>query len=684
MLESNMAKRALKKLPASRSNPKSTRPPALSRRDIVKPTPALAGRKLDAVPDRIDIRDWFYQPSLAPLPEVVVNTDGVPAVLNQGREGACTGFALAAVVNFLLYQRHNKTAVSARMLYEMARRYDEWPGEDYEGSSARGAMKGWVRHGVCAQSLWTDDMRGPRHLTDDIAKNAKNQIGGAFYRVSHREVRDMHAALSEVGILYCTLMVHAGWDDPGRSGPRVSYILDKSIRDIELPIIRRVGRAADGHAIALVGYTANGFVIQNSWGETWGNRGFALLPYEDFMLHATDVWVAQLGVPIISDLWETRQLADSTSGLYRASPVIPLADIRPYVVDVSNNGELSNSGDFFTASSDIERMFSKTIPERTASWPKKRVALYLHGGLNAEQQVARRIVAFRDVMLNNEIYPIHIMWESGVSDTLRQLIEDLFKGITDRAGDVADWLRKTRDGLVEAKDRTFELTVAGPGSVFWHKMKENARLSSKHPNNLGAMQIMARCVKSALKSVPQAELKNWELHVVGHSAGSIYCAHAMPHVLNTGVPLKTIQFMAPAMTVDLFKQSMVPLIDKNACPCPHLYVLSDAGERDDDVGPYGKSLLYLVSNAFEGRREVPLLGMQKFIEKVDDSNLEPEVSALLKGNVTVAGQPKSNGIYSESDTHGGFDNDKATMNSVLRFILGADPKQPFEVRDLQF
>lgn len=35
------------------------------------------------------------------------------------------------------------------MLYELARRYDEWPGEGYEGSSARGAMKGWVRHGVC-------------------------------------------------------------------------------------------------------------------------------------------------------------------------------------------------------------------------------------------------------------------------------------------------------------------------------------------------------------------------------------------------------------------------------------------------------------------------------------------------------------------------------------------------------
>ena len=33
-------------------------------------------------------------------------------------------------------------------------------------------------------------------------------------------------------------------------------------------------------------------MIQNSWGATWGAGGFALLPYEDYLMHATDVWVA--------------------------------------------------------------------------------------------------------------------------------------------------------------------------------------------------------------------------------------------------------------------------------------------------------------------------------------------------------------------------------------------------------
>lgn len=37
-----------------------------------------------------------------------------------------------------------------------------------------------------------------------------------------------------------------------------------------------------GHAIALVGYTKDGFIIRNSWGEKYGNKGYAIIKYKDF------------------------------------------------------------------------------------------------------------------------------------------------------------------------------------------------------------------------------------------------------------------------------------------------------------------------------------------------------------------------------------------------------------------
>jgi hypothetical protein len=666
---------------ADKSAPKTTRPSSTSRRPppSAGPTTTIAGKKLDAVPDRIDIRDWFYQPRLTPLPDKIVNCERVPLILDQGQEGACTGFALAAVINFLRFGLYENESVSPRMLYEMARRYDEWPGEGYEGSSARGGMIGWVRHGVCLRTTWKDNLHGPSHLTPAVAEEAQRIPGGAFYRVSHRQVRDMHSALAEVGALYMTLMVHEGWDRPGKKVSKVTYTLAGRERMITLPVIERKERATGGHAVAIVGYTDEGFIIQNSWGEGWGERGFALLPYEDYMLHATDVWVTQVGVPVRVDLWQ-KGYADTTAGVQRARNVIPLTEIRPYTVDVGNNGKLSDSGDYWTTTEDVTRLFSEIIPRRTAGWKTKRVLFYLHGGLNDETAVARRIIAFRDVMIANEIYPVHIMWESGVMEAVRSIIEDLFTVEDERAGRVADWLRRTRDGMLEAKDWTLELTASAPGTALWREMKENARLASV--GREGGMQIIAAAVTAALKALKPAERREWELHVVGHSAGCIFAAHSLALFSSAGVNFKTLQFMAPAMTVELFKTAVMPMVEGGKCPAPELYVLSDTGERDDDVGPYGKSLLYLVSNAFEGKRDTPILGMQRHIDA------DPDVTEFLRGHVVVAGAGSRSDDesypVSRSDSHGGFDNDPATMNSLMWRVLGSKPARTFTVRDLQY
>jgi hypothetical protein len=651
------------------------------------------GRRLDAVPDRIDVRDWFYQPRLAALPDVIVNCDAVPEILDQGAEGACTGFALAAVINFLLRARNFDRRVSPRMLYDMARRYDEWPGEGYEGSSARGAMKGWVTHGVAKVDSWAVDMKGPQHLTPALAAEARMTPGGAYYRVMHREVRDMHAALNEVGILYATLMVHRGWDEPGPETRNVQYVESGTMRERNFPVIARRGRADGGHAISVVGYTNEGFIIQNSWGPTWGAGGFALLPYEDWLLHATDVWVAQLGVPVALDLWTIHGQTDTTAGLQRAAESVPLDEIRPFVMNVGNNGELSTTGTYWTTSEDLKRLFSEQIPDRTEKWKKRRLLIYLHGGLNSEREVGRRIVAFRDVLLENEVYPLHVMWESGLGETLMSMLRDIFTDVDERAGAVADWLRKLRDGLVEAKDRTFELTAAAPGSRLWSEMKENARLSSRHADGRGGMQVLSEIARQAMKSLSVRDRSGWELHVVGHSAGAIFAAFALPHFAKAGVRFESLQFMAPAVTVPLFKSLVLPAVTGKTCPHPTMYLLSDVGERDDQVWAYGKSLLYLVSNAFEGRRETPLLGMERHVSDEGAEGkqfVDPELNALFKQKVNglpslvVAGRSEGPASTSRSETHGGFDNDPETMNSVLWRVLRREPDRPFTARDLQF
>jgi hypothetical protein len=669
----NEAKRDSRKAMARSTAPNEPPTP------IAAPRTSASGRRKDAVPDRIDIRDWFYQPSLDRLPDTVVNCDRVPHVLDQGREGACTGFALAAVINFLRSDGRAKSgSVSPQMLYEMARRYDEWPGEEYEGSSARGAMKGWVAHGVCPVDVWPADKKGPEHFTPEIVGVARKVPGGAFYRVMHRQIRDVHAAIADVGAVYVTLMVHDGWDEPGPNTAKVTYGDAGKSRSISLPVIERRGRASSGHAIALVGYSQQGFIVQNSWGKGWGKGGFALLPYEDFLLHATDVWVAQVGVPLEIDLWQTGD-PDTTAGLQRAGSTIPLSEIRPYVVDLGNNGKLSNSGQYWTTRADVERLFNEIIPERTKEWAKKRILFYIHGGLNDEDAAARRIIAFRDVLLENEIYPVHIMWESGVLESVTSMLCDLVTPDDERAASVTDWLKRTRAALTEAKDWTFEMTAAVPGTKLWKEMKENGRLASI--GEVGGMSIIADVVAKAAANMSDADRKKWEFHVTGHSAGAIVTAHAMQLLVKAGFDFKTLQLFAPAITVEDFDTLVVPTIKAGLCPVPRTYVLRNEEELDDTVGPYDKSLLYLVSNAFEGQRGKPILGMKTFLEKdVRIRNLLGATLVTSNPSIKKAAYP-----FSSSRTHGGFDNDPPTMNSMIWHIKGGkNPKPQFELRHLQY
>lgn len=37
-----------------------------------------------------------------------------------------------------------------------------------------------------------------------------------------------------------------------------------------------------GHAVAIVGYNEDGFIIRNSWGRTYGDNGYSVIPYDDF------------------------------------------------------------------------------------------------------------------------------------------------------------------------------------------------------------------------------------------------------------------------------------------------------------------------------------------------------------------------------------------------------------------
>ena len=271
---------------------------------------------LNVRPDPIDFRDRIYEPGLIPLETVMAPPDLQAhnlVVRNQVAEGSCTGQALAAVIDLQNFKRRTDGAqvperVSARMLYEHARQFDEYVEDKLPGSSARGAIKAFFHHGVCSSEA-APYIEGDTtyKLTREIAKDAKKVTLGAYLRLRHI-LNDYHAALNEAKAIFCTAMIHEGWDFAPIVRAKGCITLPKKASGVV--------KLSGAHAFAIVGYDTKGFLVLSSWGGLWGGfdlsamvprlkdpalenprPGIAHWSYEDWSAHVLDAWVLRLQVP---------------------------------------------------------------------------------------------------------------------------------------------------------------------------------------------------------------------------------------------------------------------------------------------------------------------------------------------------------------------------------------------------
>ena len=59
----------------------------------------------------------------------------------------------------------------------------------------------------------------------------------------------------------------------------------------QLWIKKRNEKLMGGHAMTIVGYNTEGFIIRNSWGQFWGYQGYSTYEYKDWGLH-WEIWTA--------------------------------------------------------------------------------------------------------------------------------------------------------------------------------------------------------------------------------------------------------------------------------------------------------------------------------------------------------------------------------------------------------
>jgi hypothetical protein len=619
---------------------------------------ASAKRVRNVRPDALDFRDLPFRPNVAVAPRPSLFPSIRLPVKDQGGTNACTGFALARVVEHLLRRaRRPAASVSPFMLYSMARRYDEFPGSKDEGSSLRGVLKGWFKHGACVDSLWRTGVEMPP-VPDDPKKDwwleAVNRPLGAYYRVATRSIADIHCALNEVGVVLASGVCHAGWDEG--AGLKQSAAPRSFRGGIWTIPQRKPERSDSGHAFAIVGYDERGFLLQNSWGPGWGTRGYAILGYDDWLENAMDCWVAQLGVVTA----EHRAIARAASLRTDRRGQVELAggevlrnrEISPFVINVGNNGRLSNSGWFRTTADDVRAIVEVHLARARELWQAGEapidLCIYAHGGLVGERDAAAHAAKLVPLLYGQRIFPVYLMWETDLLSTVLGRLEDAIEDMPRPTG--------RRDELWSPLERWWnarlERLLAQPGTALWNEIKENA----------AAMTAGADAALAVLyQHLAGAQSKPWplRLHLVGHSAGSIALAHLVDFLFSRGVRLDSLSFLAPAIRVDAFDRLLAPrLADGSVARYQQFHLTEKAEEDDPSCGPYRRSLLSLVSESFEGGRRTPILGIKRYFDAY---------GGLPAGTVAhVAPGPAS-----AATTHGGFDDDPATLAQVVAFIKAA-------------
>ena len=94
----------------------------------------------------------------------------------------------------------------------------------------------------------------------------------ASYHNLRRNRRAWRRWLSNQGPILARVEVDHTWRHATETGGR-------------LAAFRPDEQGGGGHAICLVGYTADAFIVRNSWGAGWGDNGFAYAS-EEYAKHA--------------------------------------------------------------------------------------------------------------------------------------------------------------------------------------------------------------------------------------------------------------------------------------------------------------------------------------------------------------------------------------------------------------
>ncbi len=227
-------------------------------------------------PDLPDARDQIYAaPMVVHLPPKVDLRPQCPAVYDQGQLGSCTGNSIAGAIHFDRMKQGfaAPTSVPSRLFIYYNERVIERTVNQDAGAQIRDGVKSVNKLGVCFEGKTADQWpyNAVKFATEPPPPCYKTAL--AHKVVTYKRLTQTLPQLK--GCLasgYPFVFGFTCYESFESAAVAKSGVLN-------LPAASE--KVVGGHAVLCVGYDdgSERFIIRNSWGGSWGMKGYFTIPY---------------------------------------------------------------------------------------------------------------------------------------------------------------------------------------------------------------------------------------------------------------------------------------------------------------------------------------------------------------------------------------------------------------------
>ena len=217
-------------------------------------------------PSLWDERDWKAKNFIGnkQFPETLDLRPKLTKIRNQGEQGSCLAQTVACMKEFQELMDNNiKEHFSPQFVYD--NRFNQ----NSEGMTCRDVMKILQKKGCPLEKSYPYNyISKPENIPNHVYEEAKNFIIKSYALID--ELDDLKKALAHNGPCLIAFPVYNYGEE--------MWIPNKP---------RQAMRG--GHAMTVVGYNKDSFIIRNSWGEEWGDKGYCYYKFTDWGSHF-DCW----------------------------------------------------------------------------------------------------------------------------------------------------------------------------------------------------------------------------------------------------------------------------------------------------------------------------------------------------------------------------------------------------------